>query len=860
MRQTKQVPTNEAERLKRLRELNVVDSTPEAIFHSIAQLASDIAEVEIAAVSLIDHDRQWFKASVGLDHIKEISRADTFCASTILNQHLLEVEDATLIPTYVTQPLVTYPPNVRFYAGAPLTLCGDLNVGTLAVMDQTPKTLSHLQKKLLRGLAKLAVEALLVRESAQNDLNKESGKLAVIVQSSEDGILTKTLDDIVTTWNPSAAKMFGYSADEMIGQSINCLLPADKLEEARFLSSQLKQQINIQHYETQYLHKTGRVLNVAISLSCIKNAEGELVEISEIIRDITLQKHQQKEQQLEHELLRVTMDSIGDAVLTTDAYGRVRYLNPVAEQLTGWRSEEAIGQSSAIVFNIYDEKTRMPCLNPVDICLAEDRLVSLVDQTVLINRQGYEYGVEETVSPIHDEDNQILGAVMVFHDVSEQRKLANEMTYRASHDVLTGLANRSEFEQQLKRFVNNNRMTDQMHALMFIDLDRFKIVNDQCGHAAGDLMLKQVASIMQTCVRSSDMLARFGGDEFAIILRKCDTEKSLNIANKICHSIADYRFEHEGRFFEIGASIGLVMINTSWESEAKLLQAADSACYQAKRAGRNRVHVYFDADSQSDSGHVEIQWASRIEQALVEKKFVLFCQRIMPLSHKGLTHAEILIRMQDNDGKLIPPNEFFPVAERFNMASRIDRWVVKTVFEWMQLNANSIAHIASLSVNLSGQSLGDLAFHHYVIELINEMEIDCRKICFEVTETSAITNITDAKKFIKAMRHLGIKFSLDDFGSGVSSFGYLNNLSVDYLKIDGQFISDLVDNKVGQATVRCITEVAKVTGKQTIAEWVDNVSVERLLKQMGVDFTQGYLKHKPAPLNFMLEEHCSYTE
>ncbi len=333
----------------------------------------------------------------------------------------------------------------------------------------------------------------------------------------------------------------------------------------------------------------------------------------------------------------------------------------------------------------------------------------------------------------------------------------------------------------------------------------------------------------------------------------------MNIAKKICKSVADYRFYDKGKVFDIGASIGLVIINSNWESEAKLLQAADSACYQAKHEGRNRVHVYYDADSTADSGHIEIQWASRIDQALEEENFVLFCQRIMPLNDTGLEHAEILIRMRDKTGALIPPSTFFPIAERFKMAVRIDRWVVNAVFEWMQLNAGSLDHIQSLSGNLSGQSLGDLDFHDYVTDLIDTLDVDCEKLCFEVTETSAITNITDAKKFINAMHARGVKFSLDDFGSGVSSFGYLNNLSVDYLKIDGQFITDLVDNKVGQATVRCIAEVAKATGKKTIAEWVDNKPVETMLRNMGVDFTQGFLKHKPAPLDFMLEEHCSYV-
>jgi diguanylate cyclase (GGDEF)-like protein/PAS domain S-box-containing protein len=700
---------------------------------------------------------------------------------------------------------------------------------------------------------------LSVQATQVDEQHRQMCRLAAIVQSSEDAILSKTFEDVITTWNAGAEKLFGYSSEEMLGQSFLKLVPEEKIQEAKALLDCLKNDMNVQHVETQYLHKDGHLIYVAVTLSAIKNDQDEIVEVSEIIRDVTCQKLMQEQFLMEHALLKVTLDSIGDAVMTTDNRGLVQYLNPVAQKLTGWSQDEAIGKRAKKILNVISEKTRKPGLNPVGLCLAENRVIALSDDNILINRHGDEIAIQESASPIRDADGNTLGVVIVFHDVSEQRRISQELSYRATHDALTALPNRSEFEKSLKRFVNNNREQGQINALMFIDLDHFKIVNDSCGHSAGDLLLKEVANMMRNCVRSSDMVARVGGDEFAIILAKCDTEKSMKIAKKICKSLSDYRFHHDDKVFKIGASIGLVMINSNWESETKLLKAADTACYQAKRAGKNRVHLYYDDEQAVDAGKGEIQWASRIEQALEEKSFELYCQRIMPLSHEGLLHAEILIRMKDKSGHLISPNAFLPAAERFNMTTRIDKWVVREVFEWMNKNAASLDHVESLSVNLSGQSLGDLAFHHFVIGLIESMEVDCRKLCFEVTETSAITNITDAKKFIDAMNNYGIKFSLDDFGSGVSSFGYLKNLSVDYLKIDGQFISDLVDNQVGQATVRCITEVAKATGKQTIAECVDNEVVESLLKKMGVDFTQGYLKHKPAPINFMLETDCSYS-
>lgn len=549
---------------------------------------------------------------------------------------------------------------------------------------------------------------------------------------------------------------------------------------------------------------------------------------------------------------QMAMQAINHAVLTTDEKGAVTHLNPMAVKLTGWLSQDAMGKQAKRILKLVYEKTYLPIPDPVLLCLDNQQPAHYLNDTLLLSADGKEYAIELSVAPVLDSNGHQHGVVVMFHDVSTQRKMAKAIEYRATHDLLTGLSNRNELEQGLRRFVNNNRDPEQTHALMFIDLDRFKAVNDASGHAAGDKLLQEVAKIMKGCVRSSDLVARIGGDEFGIILRKCDTENALDIARKICEFVSLYRFYYNDKVFEIGASIGLVMINGSWESEAKLLQAADSACYQAKREGRNRVHVYFDADSDPDGGQLAIHWASRIEQALEEESFVLFCQKIQPISHQGKAHAEVLIRMKDKQGGLIGPDAFLPSAERFNMATRIDKWVVKQVFAWMQAHEMQMEEVAMLSVNLSGQSLGDLAFHQYVIKLIGQYAINCAKLCFEVTETSAITNINEAKKFIAAMKHLGVRFSLDDFGSGVSSFGYLNNLSVDYLKIDGQFIKDLIDNKIGQATVKCIAEVAKATGKQTIAEWVDNPSVETMLKKMGIDYTQGYLNHKPEPLSEML--------
>jgi diguanylate cyclase (GGDEF)-like protein/PAS domain S-box-containing protein len=857
MTQAAKPAKNEQARLARLKRLMVLDSAPEPLFDVITKLASEVCGTPISLISLVDEQRQWFKANVGLEGASETHRDLAFCAHAILDDQILEVSDATQDARFLANPLVTSDPNIRFYAGAPIALPDDLNIGTLCVIDREPNELNEHQKLVLTGLAAITSKALQVRENAINAIESKSQSLAAIIDGSEDAIIGKSLDGIVTSWNKSAESMFGYSADEVLGKSITMLFPKHKVDEEVFLLKKIKNNQYIQHYKTERLKKNGELVQLSVALSPIKNAMGEIIGVSKIARDVSQQMQLEQALAGEHERLRVTLDSIGDAVITTDKNGLVQYLNPIAQSLTGWNATEAKGLPLQQVFNIVNETTRTLCVNPVELCLSQDRIVGLANHTILISRDGSEYGIEDSASPIRDAEGKTIGVVLVFHDVTAQRHMADELSYRASHDTLTGLVNRGEFESRLKKIVNESRGLDLQNALIYIDLDQFKVINDTCGHSAGDVLLKEVSKIMQSCIRSSDTLARIGGDEFAVILNKCDTEKAMAIAKKICRSIDEFRFVFNEHRFHVGASLGLVMIDKSWTSDTSLMQAADSACYEAKRAGRNRVHLYFDDDNLIGAHRDDVQWVSRIEQALEDDGFVLFCQRIMPLKCQGLEHAEILIRMKDKAGALIPPNAFLPAAERFHLVSRIDRWVITQIFEWMRLNADSLSHIETISVNLSGQSLGDLTFHSYVLNLIETIAIDCSKLCFEVTETAAITNITDAKNFIEAMHKHGVKFSLDDFGSGVSSFGYLKNLAVDYLKIDGQFITDLLDNQIGQATVRCIAEVAKVTGKKTIAEWVENQAVENMLKEMGVDFTQGFLKHKPAGLNFLLKAKCT---
>lgn len=421
------------------------------------------------------------------------------------------------------------------------------------------------------------------------------------------------------------------------------------------------------------------------------------------------------------------------------------------------------------------------------------------------------------------------------------------------HDALTGLINRAEFGARLHRVLCQVHREMGEHALLYIDLDQFKLVNDVSGHAVGDMFLKNVAQLIASTLRSTDTLSRLGGDEFGILLENCGVEQAQRIAQKICERIENFRFVHEGQRFRTGASIGLVPVDQRWPTTSAILQASDTACYAAKEAGGNRVYVWFASDLALQARNGEMQWTSRIEQALDDNQFVLYAQRIQALEQpispcKGI-HAEVLLRMLGPDGDVILPSAFLPAAERFHLASRIDKWVLKEVLAWMRRQVPQVL-VEKLHVNLSGQSVGDKVFHRWAIDLLKDAGPEmCSRLCLEITETAAITNMQDASAFIAQVKSLGLGVALDDFGAGASSFIYLKTLSVDSLKIDGEFVKTVVHDSLNEVAVRCFVNVAKVVQLYTVAEFVESEEVFLHLRNLGVDYVQGYFVHRPEPLD-----------
>jgi diguanylate cyclase (GGDEF)-like protein/PAS domain S-box-containing protein len=553
----------------------------------------------------------------------------------------------------------------------------------------------------------------------------------------------------------------------------------------------------------------------------------------------------------EKERAQVTLASIGDAVIRTDAEGLIDYMNPVAERLTGWATTEACGEPVLHIFQVVDEATGRPLPNPVERCLREGQVVELPDYSLLTRRDGGEFAIRDSVAPIRDSAGQITGTVLVFKDVTQLRGMEREMIWLARHDPLTGLINRREFEKRLEQCLFTAREEKRQHALFYLDLDEFKVVNDTCGHLAGDEMLKQVTQLLKSRLRKGDTLARLGGDEFGVLLEDTTLEDAREIGNQLRLAVKRYRFAWQERIFEIGVSIGLVPLTPDSLDIAQVLSAADAACYVAKEGGRNRIHEYQPDDSALAERYGEMQWIHRIHKAFAEHRFCLYFQPIVPLLPRGGQPplCEIFIRMIDEEGRIASPGAFIPAAERYHLIASIDRWVIHAAFVSLACRALSHGDDTCFAINLSGQSLGDDAFLDFVLEEIEVTGVSPSRVYFEITETAAVGNLAQAVHFIHTLKQLGCRFVLDDFGSGLSSFAYLKNLNVDFLKIDGAFVRDMLGSSVQRALVESIHQIGQVMGIRTIAESVENRETLDLLLEIGVDFAQGYGIAMPEPLS-----------
>lgn len=583
-----------------------------------------------------------------------------------------------------------------------------------------------------------------------------------------------------------------------------------------------------------------------------ESRDGEVIRVYGAFQDVTERRQLTQALAENNDLLNVTLESIGDAVITTDPSGLVTWMNPVAERLTGTACGDMVGRGVHEVCYLVDESAREPLADLVKPCVAGRTAVSLDRDALLLSRDGSEYAVESKAAPIINGEGEVLGAVMVLYDVTERRRLDNEMRYRARHDSLTGLLNRSELEFMLGQAHEDARHSGCLHALLFLDLDQFKIVNDTCGHSVGDELLVRVVGLFTKGVRGTDTVARLGGDEFAIILHDCPPEEAERLASTICQRVRDFRFVCGEHRFRVSVSIGLVSVHGEWSHPAAIMQAADTACYAAKDAGRDRVRRYHDSDTEIRSQQTRTRWALRIEESLEHDRFVLHGQRIARLrADDPVDRIELLIRMCEEDGELVMPGAFMPAAERFRLMMRIDQWVLGQALALLSAQANDAT--TEIYVNLSGQSLGDRDFHDSALVALGAVPLNVRqRLILEVTETAVIANLCDARGFLEAVRRAGVRVALDDFGAGMSSYGYLRSLSFDYLKIDGQLVSTMLEDPLSLAVVRSFVDIAGVLDLQVVAEHVQSDEIIGELTRLGVDMAQGFHLHRPEPIQALL--------
>ncbi|MCK5375910.1 MAG: EAL domain-containing protein, partial [Acidobacteria bacterium] len=578
--------------------------------------------------------------------------------------------------------------------------------------------------------------------------------------------------------------------------------------------------------------------------------DGRVERVVGVSVDITERKRAEHNLRSEKERAQVTLASIGDGVVRTDTEGRVDFLNPTAERLIGLTPAQVYGQPASEVYRVVDESTGLSRPNVVERCLESRRVVEPADASLLVRGDGSEFSVRESAAPIFDQDGMLVGAVLVFTDVSQLRALQRRMAHLATHDPLTGLINRREFELRLADAVTEAAASTRRSALCYLDLDEFKVVNDTCGHGAGDELLRQLTSVLGAVLPAGDTLARLGGDEFGILLTDCTLEDATRKARTLLDAVRQYRFLWEDRIFEVGASIGIVPVAGSGGSLAALLSAADSACYVAKDRGRNQIHVSQPDDSEIALRHSEMRWVERINRALEENRFRLYRQPIRPLQGpENPEYHELLLRLVDVEGGIVEPSHFIAAAERYRMMPAIDRWVIGAALDLIsRLGETPGEPLPTFTINLSGQSFGSAELMELILDRLDHLRIPPEKVMFEITETAAISNLSTALDFIRTLRNRGCRFILDDFGSGLSSFRYLRSLAVDFLKIDGELVRNIARDPIQREMVAAIHRIGDSMGIQTIGEWVENAEVENVLREIGVDYAQGFGVGRPFPI------------
>ncbi len=833
------------------------DAPLQDVLASITHMIEAVGVDTVCSVGLLAADGQRFASMVAprlaapVRAALELTPVDIrngSCAAAVYLGRDVLVADVSKDPFWEQRRREILEAGLRAAWSTPIKATNGRLLGALGVYRSQPGLPTPREAEVIAHAAQLAGLAI-QRRLAEEALRSSEAKFRGLFESIAEGVYQSARSGRLLSLNPAFVSILGYdSAAELYAlPSVATLYwnPADRAEFTRRVESENE----IRNAEFLMRRRDGQQVVILENARAVRDSTDRIVGYEGTIADITERKRAEQAVFAEKERAQVTLQSIGDAVISTDAEGRIEYINPVAETLTAWTLEEARGRPLTEVLNLVNEITREPIENPLKCALGRGEGRITADHSVLITRSGLEVAIQESAAPICDRQGRVIGAVIVFHDVTKERRLKRALSYQASHDALTGLINRREFDNRLHMAVSQAQRGEGPYVLLYIDLDQFKVVNDTCGHPAGDRLLRDVTGLLQTRVRASDTIARLGGDEFGVLLEGCSLEQATRIAEGVRQAIRDYKFVWGASVMSVGASVGVVQIKAETESVATLMSAADIACYAAKDDGRNRIHVY-EQDGLSHR-HKEMHWVARVARAVDENNLELFFQPIVPVAAdtapggKPRFH-ELTVRLRDA-GRLVPPSEFIPAAERYNVMSIIDKWVVTRAIELLRQRHEARENLPLLAVNLSGTSLNEQAFADFILHNVETPAV-AAALCFEITETAAVTSLSNVKYFMRELKSRGCKFALDDFGTGLSSFMYLKTLPVDYLKIDGQFISQIATDAVDRSMVEAISKVGRSLGISTVAECVESDAVLQALRVIGVDYAQGYFVAAPAPI------------
>jgi diguanylate cyclase (GGDEF)-like protein/PAS domain S-box-containing protein len=669
-----------------------------------------------------------------------------------------------------------------------------------------------------------------------------------LVESVHDAVLVHRKDILFA--NARFLSLLGMKSADVVGRPLTEFVAPEYVElVASNLQRRMAGESAAERYEIELMDRQGQVTRVELS-STVIDSSGEpalLLTALEMMPGAIPTEVSQKPRAM------ATLDAMGESVITVDEDGRIDYINHSAELLLGQQVDQVLGKTFADVASLVDENDRHALGDLAQKALTSGGRVSPSRRAVLVPASGsMERFVEISVTALQLEGKESSGLVLVLHDTSELRGLTRQMTYQASHDALTGLVNRREFERRLQEALDSAKLGDAGHALCYLDLDHFKVVNDTCGHTAGDNMLREIASLIKEAVRDSDTVGRIGGDEFALLLAGCPLEKARQIADNVVRSVNDYRFVWKDKIFNVGVSIGLVEIGRGSGTIEDIMNSADSACYVAKKQGGLHVHVYSAREEANARHSGEIHWLLKLQGALRDNKFELYYQPIVHARAGGLSGPalEVFVRLAGEGGQpAAPPAEFIRAAERYRLMPHVDRWVVQAVLAALGRGGLKLPPGRSVAINIAGQTLGDAEFLEFVVECFDHTGANPNDICFEVTETSVVANLDHAQRFIAVLHGMGCEFALDNFGRGLSSFSTLKTLPMDYLKIDGSFIKNLAGDPVNQAMVAAMIELSRSLNFRVVAEHVEDQWALDTVTGMGIDFVQGYLVGRPQPLS-----------